>query len=336
VIELRKRPGNDMTLPFRIAAWARRLRLDILHARGWPTLVETVVGGYFGGVRRTAYAFHGKTVADLQRKGARRRAAEIMIPRLYSQIVTLTDSMRADVVRECRLASSRVRVIPNGVDVEVFRPMSRRRSLRVEFGLPPEGLIVGNVARLDPVKNHSVLLRALVRLQSTGVEPFLLLVGEGSERHRLEHEIHEHGLGSRVHLLGHSDRVPELLNCMDIYVQASLYEGFSNTVLEAMACGLPVIATRTGGTVDLMSDGQEGFLFEPADDHGLASRILELVVPEKRCAMGSKGRERATAIFPLTRMIREYERLYRDLASSRASARRERTAEPIGRGGPTA
>jgi sugar transferase (PEP-CTERM/EpsH1 system associated) len=315
VIALNKRPGNDVTLPLKLATVSRRLRLDVLHARGWPTLVETAVAGYVGGVRRTVYGFHGKTVAELARKRLPRRLAEVLVPRLYDRIVTLTNGMRADVAREYRLDEDRVRVIPNGVDIDVFRPSDRRRELRAEFALPLDDLIIGNVARLDPVKNHTVMLRALTRLRESGAAPLLVLIGEGLERHRLEREIRELRLEDRVRLLGHSDQVPKLLNCLDVYVQSSLYEGFSNTVLEAMACGLPVVATRTGGTGDILRDGEDGYLFEPADAEGLASLIRGLTALDKRRAVGASARRRVVDNYPLPRMIRAYEELYRDLAS---------------------
>ena len=314
VVELRKRPGNDVTIPFKIAVWARRLRLDILHARGWPTLVETAIGGYLGGVRPTVYGFHGKTAGELSRTSVRRRLTESIVPRLYSEIVTLTESMKADVSRQSRLDSARVRVIPNGVDTEMFRPSHHRLTLRTEFGLSVDRTIVGNVARLDPVKNHHVIFRSLARLRSMGVEPLMLIVGDDPERPRLEREIRAYRLTAQVRLLGRSDRVPDLLNCMDIYVQSSFYEGFSNTVLEAMACGLPVIATRTGGTVDVVREGHEGHLFDPHDDEGLASLILSLMNRDMRQAMGTRGRRRVIENFQLPTMIGEYERMYRDLA----------------------
>jgi len=330
VVELRKRSGNDVMLPFRIAAWARRLHVDILHARGWPTLVETAVAGYAARIPRTVYGFHGKTAAELGRKSARRRLAEMTVPRLYDAIVTLTDSMKADLTRTCRLDAARVRVIPNGVDGEVFRPIDRRAELRAEFGLPRDVLILGTVGRLDPVKNHGVIIRALARLRARGTDAFLLLIGEGPERPRLEREIRESGLAGQVRLFGHTDRVRDVLNCLDIYVQASLYEGFSNTVLEAMACGLPVVATRTGGTVDLLRDGHEGYLFEPDDDPALTALLLELRHRDRRREMGRSGRRRAMEDFPLVKMVHGYERLYRELGPRAATARPPEPSRRLG------
>jgi len=317
VLELRKRPGNDVILPVRIATWAKRLRLDILHARGWPALVETAVGGLLAGVRRTVYGFHGKTMEELKGKSLRRRLAEMLSLRLYSGIVTLNASMQTDIARECRLDPARVRIIQNGVDTDVFRPTYGRRALRAEFALPVDAFVIGNVARLDPVKNHAVLLRSLCRLRFHGVAVFLILVGEGSERRRLEDSIRESGLAEQVRLFGRSDRVCDLLNCMDVYVQPSLYEGFSNTVLEAMACGLPVVATRTGGTTDVLREGQDGHLFDPDDDQALASRFLELRDEARRHAMGMSARRHVLESFPLAKMVHGYEAMYRDLAASR-------------------
>jgi sugar transferase (PEP-CTERM/EpsH1 system associated) len=321
IVELRKRSGNDVSLPLKLAAWAKRLRLDVLHARGWPALVETAIAASLGGVRSTVYGFHGKTMDELGAKSLRRRLAEMLVPRLYSEVVTLTETMKADVARECRLDANRVRVIPNGVDTDVFRPTGRRSELRAEFGLPVDGLILGCVARLDRVKNHAVIVRALSRLRSTGVDALLLLVGEGPERARLEGHVRDARLAPQVRWFGHSDRVPDVMNCMDIYVQPSLYEGFSNTVLEAMACGLPVLATRTGGTVDVLRDGEQGYLFEPEDDRTLASLVRALNEPDGRRAMGLRARRRATESFPQASMVQGYERLYRDLGSRRRAER---------------
>ena len=315
VVELKKTFGNDPRLPLRIAAWARHFRLDILHARGWPTLVETALAARVARVRRTVYGFHGKTMEELKGKSLRRRLVEMVFMRLYSRIVTLTDSMKADIADACHLDPARVLVIPNGVDIEVFRPHRDRRRLRAEFGLPVNGLIVGNVARLDPVKNHTILFRALSRLRCIGMEVFLLLIGDGPERARLEREIREAGLTPWVHLLGQTDRVSDLLNCMDIYVQPSFYEGFSNTVLEAMACGLPVVAARTGGTVDLLRAGENGYLFDPRDDEGLSMLLLALKDKARRQTMGMHARKQAIERFRLTTMTQGYEQMYRDLVS---------------------
>jgi glycosyltransferase involved in cell wall biosynthesis len=240
---------------------------------------------------------------------------KIMI-RSYQRVMTLNRRMQSELAAECSLPEDRIRIIANGVNVEAFRPREDRNVLRAVFGLPKDRFIIGNVARLDPVKNHEVIVRALCRLQEHGLKPFFLLIGEGPQRAVLEQEIKRLRLAADVHLFGYSNRISELLNCMDVYVQSSLYEGFSNTVLEAMACGLPVLATDVGGTTDLFSDGQEGFFFQPDDVETLALLIMRLQQDNLlRCSMAEQARRRVVEHFSVHTMVRNYETLYLELAT---------------------
>lgn len=317
IIELQKRTGNDWRLPWAIAHVARRYGIDVFHARGWPTLVETVLAARLSGVRRTIYGFHGRTIEDLSGLTVKRRLAQKVFIRFYQRVMTLNAQMQAEFASESELPERRIRVISNGVDTSLFRPLCKRRALRTSFGLPIDRFIIGNVARLDPVKNHALILRALKRLQAGPNPPLLLLVGEGSQKAVLEKEIATLGLSEDVCLYGYSDRVPELLNCMDVYLQSSFYEGFSNTVLEAMSCGLPIVATDTGGTRDLFDEGQEGYFVQPSDDQALASRILQLQADTRLCrTIGDRARQRAVDNFSVQTMVRNYESLYQELVLS--------------------
>jgi sugar transferase (PEP-CTERM/EpsH1 system associated) len=317
VVEFYKRAGNDLLLGARIAAAARQHRLDILHARGWPTLVETALAARLAGVAATIYGFHGKTMEDLQGISLTRRWVQKVMIRCYDRVMTLNHRMQSELAAECSLPEDQIDIIANGVDVETFRPYTAQGMWRTAFGLPTDRFIIGNVARLDPVKNHEVILRALRRLQECRLKPFFLLVGEGSHRAVLEREIEGSRLTEDVRLFGYSDRIHELLNCMDLYIQSSFYEGFSNTVLEAMACGLPVLATDVGGTVDLFSEGQEGFLFRPEDDEELASLIIRLAGDTLlRRSMAERARCRVLEHFSVQAMVREYETMYLELAAA--------------------
>jgi len=316
VVELHKKPGNDFRLPVRIALAARRHLVHILHARGWPTLVETAVAAWLARVRATVYGFHGKTMEDLAGLSFKRKWLQKIAIRWYRRVVTLNSRMRSDLATECRLPEESIHIIANGVDVNVFHPREDRHCLRTTFGLPPDRFIVGNVARLDPVKNHEVILRALQRLPDPS-RPFFLLVGEGSHRDELEREIARLQLEKDVRLFGYSDRIPELLDCMDVYVQSSFYEGFSNTILEAMACGLPVLATDVGGTKDLFAAERERCFFQPKDDEALAFLILRLQHDcDLRRTMAAHARRRVVESFSIQNMVHHYENMYFDLASA--------------------
>jgi sugar transferase (PEP-CTERM/EpsH1 system associated) len=321
VVQFNKQKGNDLKLSWRIAEKARQFQVSILHARGWPTLLETAVAARLAGVRQTIYGFHGKTLQELKGTGMKRQIAERLVVRSYDRVVTLNARMRADFAKNCGLPEDRIDLIANGVDVTTFAPRGDRHALRVKFGIPTDRFVVGNVARLDAVKNHEVILRAIARSPSQQLRPYFILVGEGPHRVGLESEIGRLGLYKDVRLFGYSDYIRELLNCMDLYIQSSFYEGFSNTVLEAMACGLPVLATDVGGTADLFSQGVEGWLFSPNDDETLASLIVQLERDPSLRNAGLRGRQRVVQNFSVQTMVRQYESLYSDLATEKHRSR---------------
>ncbi|NOT57250.1 MAG: glycosyltransferase, partial [Deltaproteobacteria bacterium] len=315
VVEFHKRKGNDFRLPTRIAASARQHRLDILHARGWPALVETALAARLARVRRTVYGFHGKTMADLQGWGLKRRLLQRLAIRWYDHAVTLNPLMQMDFAAESGLSASRIRVIANGVDIDTFYPRDAKAALRAEFGIPQDRFVIGNVARLDPVKNHEVILRTIARLRSQeGGTPYFVLVGEGPHRAVLEHEVEQLGLKGDVQFLGYSQRIPELLNCMDLYIQSSFYEGFSNTIIEAMACELPLLATHVGGTADVFPPSLEGIYFRPNDEETLAVLILQM--RQDSCLSARVARQMRRHVvehFSVHMMVRRYEALYLEL-----------------------
>jgi sugar transferase (PEP-CTERM/EpsH1 system associated) len=314
VVELHKKEGNDWRLPWRIARLVHEHELDVLHARGWPTLIETAIGARLAKVSATIYGFHGKTFDDLQGIGFKRRWLQKVGIRSYKKIVTLNPRMRSELATECGIGEDLIHLIANGVDVEKFHPYDDQDALRSRFGIPVNRFIIGNVARLDPVKNHEIFMPVLQRLKKRADCPFFLVVGEGSHRAALEAEAARLGLGAHIRFFGYSEHIAELLNCMDLYVQPSLYEGFSNTILEAMACGLPILATDVGGSADLFSAGREGFFFRPEDDETLASLIVQLQHNAfLRYGMGRHARSRAVEHFSIWRTVSQYEAMYAEL-----------------------
>jgi sugar transferase (PEP-CTERM/EpsH1 system associated) len=315
VVELRKKPGNDFQIPKRIATEVRRRHIDVLHARGWAALVETAVASCLSRVRGAIYGFHGKTLEDIHGISLKRRLLQKFFIRFYHRVVTLNSCMRIDFASESGLPEQKIRIIANGVDTELFRPRDDQHSLRAAFAVPLDRFVIGNVARLDAVKNHQVIFQALHQLRMQMPRPFFLLVGDGPHRATLESEIAALGLADDVRLYGYSNAIPELLNCMDVYVQSSFYEGFSNTVLEAMSCGLPILATDTGGTKDLFRENEEGYFFHPEDPEALGALILRLYTDNVlRSDLGRKARLQAVSEFSVQTMVWNYESLYTELS----------------------
>jgi len=195
------------------------------------------------------------------------------------------------------------------VDTRSFSP-DGRDSARRALGIPDGSIAIGTVGRLDPVKNHLGLISAFSRI-AADARVLLYIAGGGPCHAELERVTRSLGLADRVHLLGEREDVPEILRGLDIFVLSSLGEGMSNTILEAMATGLPVVATRVGGNPELVLHDVTGFLAEPQSTDSLVGALSRYVAePGLRMSHGHAARNRADSEFGLSRMLGAYEDLY--------------------------
>lgn len=211
-------------------------------------------------------------------------------------------------------AESSIRLIYNGVNVERPPVFSRPANS------PDAGVIVGNAARLHPLKGQAFLLDALALLvRRDGVPPWqCLLAGDGPDLQMLKDQCARHGLESRVSFIGHIHAPEQLLDRLDLFVNPSSTEGMPNAVLEAMAHGLPVVATDVGGSAEAVEDGVTGLLVEYGQPEALCEALARLVSDApRRLAMGQAGRARVERLFSVDTMVRETERLLDDVMSVR-------------------
>jgi glycosyltransferase involved in cell wall biosynthesis len=206
--------------------------------------------------------------------------------------------------------AGKVRVIPNGVDTERFRPRRPDGSLRQELGLPPSAPLVGIVAALRPEKNHELFLQAAALVRRRLPDARMLIVGDGSRRAALESLTAELSLSGAVHFLGTRHDVPELLSLFDVVALTSHMEANPVSILEAMASAKPVVATRVGSVGETVIDGRTGYMVAPGDAAQLAERIVSLLQePAQAAAMGRAGREQVLAHWSIQRMVEGYEDL---------------------------
>jgi glycosyltransferase involved in cell wall biosynthesis len=216
----------------------------------------------------------------------------------------------------------RVCVVPNGVDVRRFcpRPVDPRR--KAQLGLPAEAPLAGIVAALRPEKNHEMFLRVAARVVRQRPDSQFLVIGDGPRRSRLETMAAELGLGCNVRFLGTRSDVAALLPMLDAVLLTSHVEANPVSILESLACGTPVVATRVGSVNETVIDGQTGFLVQSDDADHMARRVLELFAqPELRRHLGSQGRALVERHWSLERMISGYaeliDRLYRHKCGGR-------------------
>jgi glycosyltransferase involved in cell wall biosynthesis len=209
---------------------------------------------------------------------------------------------------ETGIPAGRFAVLGSGVDTKRFRPATGPR--------PAGRSILGCVGRLDPVKAHDVLIEAFFRALGDGTRDLeLRLMGDGPCRPALERLVQERGLTSRVRFLGTVPDIPEQLRELDFFALASHREGRPTSIMEAMASGLPVVATRVGSVATLVAEGRTGLLANPGDTDGLARAFAVLANDESlRCSLASEARRVAVAELSLDRMVDQYDAFYREIA----------------------
>ena len=308
---LGKKPGSRSQVGV-LAQAIRRLKPDIVHSRNWPA-IDAVLAGRWARGCFLVHSEHGIETDASVREPRRRTWLRRLAFELADRVVSVSHQLRDFHAMRTGFAASRISVIHNGVNDRRFHPDAlQRTAVRKELGVGEDEFCVGCVANLLPVKDHMTLLRALEHADQAFRKWRLLLVGDGAERPRLEEFVRAHpSWDSRVHFLGTSNRVPELLAAMDVYVLPSVNEGINNSLLEAMASERPVIATATGGNPEIVIDGESGLLFPVGDSAGLSEKLLMLEKErELRLKLGQQARSRVCREFSMDSMVHNYQELY--------------------------
>ena len=310
--EFDRRDGNDPKLVWQLYQLFKRERPHVVHTHAWGTLLEGLLAARLAGVPVVVHGEHG----TLQLKGYQRwvqKAAWSATDRVLSVSSRLAERMAA----ETSFAAERITTIRNGVDLSRFQSVDRAAA-RQSIGVGATTLVVGTVGRLVPVKDQSTLLEAVSLLRNSGIDVTLVIAGDGPLRGALSQRASALGIANAVSFLGHRGDVEAVLAALDVFVLSSVSEGLSNTILEAMAAGTPVVATQVGGADELVDDGVTGILVPAASPRAMADALARLLTDHgQRRTMGAAGRARVEASFNLDTMIRNYETLYVDLVAAR-------------------
>lgn len=322
---LHKSPGHDFAWAPRLWRLLRRLKPDLVHTRNLSALEAQFVAAA-AGVRHTVHGEHGRDVFDLHGLSRRytllRRAAQPWV----SQYIAVSRDLARWLNETVRVPARKIHHIYNGVDCEKFHPrrvdsdgMNSAGGARA--GILPEGfasddsVVFGSVGRMAEVKDYPTLTRAFIRLLHEHPEARrrarLVIVGEGSDRIRCMGMLAEAGVAELAWLPGERQDIAEILRALDVFVLGSLNEGISNTLLEAQASGLPVIATRVGGNIELVEHGINGTLVAPADVPGMAQALLRYLDAAARILeQGRQARQRVVERFSISAMADAYARVY--------------------------
>jgi glycosyltransferase involved in cell wall biosynthesis len=218
----------------------------------------------------------------------------------------------ADFSRKTEVFSrNKIIVIYNGICTQKFRNIEKSQEIMNEFGISTNNLVIGSVGNLSFVKNHLVLLEAMVLLIREFPYIKCILVGDGHLRREIESAVHRLGLKKNVLLVGRRQDIERILSVFDIFVLSSLSEGLPNALIEAMSCGVPVAASNCGGIPEIIKDGENGILFDPRSPQAIAEAISRLLKDSQlRNTFSVLGRALIERGFNLEKMVREYDLIY--------------------------
>lgn len=318
VVSVDKKPGKDPAAYRRVWQQLRRLRPLVVHTRNLGTADMQWVA-MAAGVRHRVHGEHGWDASDPKGESLRglqiRRACRPVTQRYVAVSQDIAHWLRSRV----GIPASAIRHICNGVDTERFQPQG---PLPTDIPWAEEGsgkpLVIGTIGRLDPIKNQATLLEAFAALArgpgAAGRPLRLVIAGGGPEAGSLAERAKALGIASLVWMPGARADAPSLLRNFDIFVLPSLNEGISNTILEAMASGRPVVASRVGGNAELVEQGVTGDLYDPGDSSALRNALEGYVRDDARRAdHGAAGRQRCLDRFGLGSMVEDYAGLYDEL-----------------------
>jgi glycosyltransferase involved in cell wall biosynthesis len=315
VFDLRMRGKWDLRVLWKLVAMLRAKQIDVLYTFLYHA---SVLGRIAGKLAGTPVILSSQQTMVWQ--PALGRLANRLTAAACTRVVAVSDSVADYLVDTVGVRRDRVVTIPNSVDTSSFSPT------RTESSEP----VAGMIARLTPEKDHQTLIAAFAEVRNRWRQARLVFAGEGPERPSIEHAIHNTGIADAVTLLGHVDDVRPVLAQLSVYVQSTHVEGMPVAVLEAMAAGLPVIATRVGGNTDAVVDGRTGLLVPPNDVGAMAEALDSLFSdPDRRAEMGAEGQKRVAAAFSTQAMVAATDALMRSLLKRHVNVRREaRPQEP--------
>lgn len=315
---LNKKPGHDLGLYFRLWKLLRQLKPDITHTRNLAAL-EMVVIAMLAGVKRRVHSEHGWGMNDLHGANRKHQMLRYYMSKLSHRYIGLSKHIISYLHNGVGIPSEKLTQIYNGVDADKFTDCEiNSANSQLPEGFDDDAIIIGTVGRMEAVKAQTILAEAFILLnhecEHVKHKLRLIMIGDGGLRQQSQAKLDAAGLSKQCWLPGSRDDVPAIMNKMDVFALPSRNEGISNTILEAMACGLPVVATRVGGNPELVQDQQTGYLVPSDDPHAMMLALKQYVEnPNLRERHGRAAQEEIAQHFRIEHMVDNYLSVYNSL-----------------------
>lgn len=315
VFALNKADGKDVQIYVRLWRLLRELKPDIVHTRNLAALDCQFIAT-LAGVRARVHGEHGWDMVDLHGSNLKYNLLRRLCRPLIKRYIPLSRDLEYWLRHKVAVPKHKIYRIYNGVDTLRFYPATEGRWALPETQFThPDTFVIGTVGRMHAVKDQLTLVRAFIHLRQfspeIGTQLRLVLVGDGPLREQARGLLSHAGATDMVWLAGSRDDVPEIMRGFDVFVLPSLNEGISNTILEAMSCGIPVVATRVGGNPELVMEGQTGILVPPSNPKAMAEALLSYFNDKPmRQSHGQAGHNRVKREFSLEAMVSHYMAVY--------------------------
>jgi glycosyltransferase involved in cell wall biosynthesis len=310
------RPLSDVRALWRLWRLLRRLRPHVVHTHTAKAGVLGRVAARLAGVPVVVHTYHGHVLRSYfgPVQNAVFRGAERLLGRTTDALVAVSESVKDDLVVLGVADAAKIRVVPLGLELGGLTGALPRGRLRAQSGAPESAPLIGIVGRLAPIKDLPCFLAAAARLRGAAPAARFAVVGDGEERAALEAEARRLGLDGAVHFHGWQREMAHVYGDLDVVVNCSRNEGTPVALIEALAAGRPVVATRVGGTPDLLGRGAHGLLVPPGDPAALADAIMDVLrSPEAARARAACGRAYVLRQHSAERLVRDVDHLYRQL-----------------------
>ncbi|MDH3314152.1 MAG: TIGR03088 family PEP-CTERM/XrtA system glycosyltransferase [Gammaproteobacteria bacterium] len=327
VFTLNKPPGNSLLTHFKLWRLLKQLRPDIVHTRNLAAL-EGALPAALAGVPIRVHGEHGHNIGDLDGSNRKYQWERRALKPFVHQYIALSKDLERYLHEKIHVPAARVVQLYNGVDTELFHPArGGREPLPCAGFAGPGHFILGTVGRMEAVKDPVTLARAFVRLLHLvpdGARRLrLVMVGDGSLKEQVLTVLEEAKAAGLAWLAGERDDVPRIMRGLDLFVLPSISEGISNTVLEAMASGLSMVATRVGGNPELIEAGVTGTLVPRDDPESMARAMRAYVESAELCRRhGSEARRTVERRFGMDTMVHAYMAVYDQLLATKTRRNR--------------
>lgn len=302
-----KKGGVDYLSFLKVARILKQERIDVIHTHNTQPFVDGTTAALMSGVRTIVHTDHSRVYPDK----IRYIFAEWLMSHFVYKVVAVSDSTAQDLIKYEKISPRKIITVPNGIDGSRFNISVDKIKKRKELGISGKGPVIGITARLVEQKGINYLIKAMPAVIDELPGTTLVVAGEGDYEEILKNEAKAAGVDGNILFLGPRLDIPELLPVFDAYVLPSIWEGLPMSLLEAMAAGCPIIATKVGGIPKLIEHGVNGSLVEPADPVHLAAEIIKLLKdPALRTAYSQKNLVLFKQKYEASIMTKRYEKLY--------------------------